>query len=197
MVQLDFLLIPLLYLPGFLAFKMYEYLLRSSRKYSVYEITMYALGFSTIALAVTLVLLKKITLDLNLTHFESISFTISDVLFFYGIALFAGVLLGALRHSLELWFGWRTRDCWTDFFSKISNEPATLQVITADGLEYAGWLDFAGVRYDRREISLTGAQQIFRDKNHKYKTAMHPVDRIIFTANDISRVSLMPPRRNV
>lgn len=193
MPDLSVLLLALFYLPGFIAFKLYSYWLRSSRRYTAYETALYALLFATISL-VPILFIKRFDFTTDVSTIAAAPVTIADFALFCVINLVLGAVLGAARKACEARFNsLRTQDCWTDFFSKLrGGTPVELKVITRDGLEYVGWFDFAGIRYDRREISLTRASKILRKPNGEYRTRTTPVTRLLFTDKDVSRIALMP-----
>jgi len=192
LVGLDILFLPLLYLPGFIAFKFYTYILRSSRKYNAYETTMYALFFSVVSLLIIIIFKLGLNLSVDSDELLNIRLTFFEFILFYLVTLFAGVASGLIRKFVEELIRIKTQDCWSDFFGKIEKEPVVLQVITTDQKEFIGLFDYAGTRYDRRELSLLDAQQVFRNKLNRVSRTMYPVDRIIFTEKDISRISVPP-----
>jgi hypothetical protein len=180
------LIIAGLYLPGFIAFKVYEWKLNSSRRYNAYETTMYSLLFSIVGIYALLVYKGIYEVDFALLS----KINILDGLIFFIVSIILGWFVALGKNFMELRLRRFTRDAWNDFFVRAweTEKAPQLKVITSDGSEYIGFMNFVGARYDKKEISLIKPIKIYRDRKGKFIDHEKLGKEILFTENDIRRI---------
>ncbi|MCX6777262.1 MAG: DUF6338 family protein [Candidatus Micrarchaeota archaeon] len=107
-------------------------------------------------------------------------------------------LIFAVPFVLAILFGYthftpETASAWDDLLFLKSREKggAAIIVHTTDGAEYKGFLLYTGIDKGKRDVSITKPVKIIRDKNDRVIVEYTVGSSLLFTENNISRISFV------
>jgi|SRR2546427_3160610 len=181
----DALIVIVLLMPGFISFFLIRRLSAIGKELSEFENVISSVIFSIIALVPFAIFTGLDSIDkIRDGLFQPLNVSI---LFAISIAIGLGVGFAYKRFRKI----YRLGDPWEIMvkYYAAKKDGAWITVITKDSKEYTGALRHAGVSDDRREIVLSRPVQIFRDASGNSDSEMEVGQELLFTEDDIARVS--------
>jgi hypothetical protein len=178
----DALIVFILIVPGFFAFKLFQKLAVAKRKLSDYETTLWSFAFSAGILGV-------FTTITGLTNIDTIRdqfFIPKNMIILLGLTLATGLVVGMIYRQFRR--GFEEGDPWSIAMKHYAETGSWLKVITKTGEEYTGRYRYAGIEDDARELMITTPKQIIRNNDGTIKNEFEIGKELLLTESDIARV---------
>lgn len=185
---LDIVTVVILVVPGFLSFTILKRALPFKReKFSDFELTVYSLLFM-------LPIIFCYSIITGLKDIDSIRDSVFQPI---NLATLIGLSLGwglapSLIAKVLTWGKYRTGECWDIFWDGLRLGGYVL-VLTEDGHEYKGWIQYSDKSEEKYELILGDPTLVIRDASQKMQSEVKMGHAMLFTQKDIRRVSSLQP----
>lgn len=179
----DSILVIVLVIPGFISFYIFRQIAAIGKDYSEFELGIWSL-FCTVFVLLPFAMIT------HLDDFDKIRdgfLQPMNLTILIGITLIEGFGAGFVAKKFRR--NHILGDPWEIAVRNYSKGGSWVIVITKNGDEYSGAYQLAGIADDRREIIITQPKKILRDQNGKVIDEFDFGKVLLFTQDDIARVT--------
>jgi hypothetical protein len=181
----DALIVIVLLMPGFITFFLIRRISAIGKELSEFENIISSVIFSIIVLVPFAIFTG---LD-NIDKIRDGLFQPLNVSILFAVSIAIGIGIGFIYKRFRK--NYRLGDPWEVMMKYYTSKKngAWITVITKDSKEYKGALRHAGISDDSREIVLNRPIQIFRDASGESTSEMEVGQELLFTEDDVARIS--------